>query len=355
MPGDEELRAPFGAWLADRWPHAKNLEVGVFESPKSGFSARTIFVPVAYDADGTRRSERVVLRLENPEPAIYPQQAPGLDVEIEIQYRVMEALSKREDVPLAALYGFESDPGVLGTPFFAMEYRGGDVTIENPPYTQEGFFVDAPPESRHAMIAEGLRILARVHTIDPEAAGLSWLRDPASEPGIEAQLDLWEGFGRRELRDRHLPVFEEGVTWLREHLPDREPNTFSWGDSRLGNIIFRDARPICITDFENSAIAPPKFDLGWWLMFDRTMHESVSRPRLEGEPTRDEQRDLYSGFAGHDVGDTQFHEILAAVRYSAIVVRVMNRAVDRGAVPADHEIWKNNPANLALRGLLDEL
>ena len=80
---DDELREPFGRWLSQRWPHATDLVVDTFESPKSGFSARTIFVPVRYRADGVQREERVVLRLESSETPIYPQQAPGIDVEIE--------------------------------------------------------------------------------------------------------------------------------------------------------------------------------------------------------------------------------------------------------------------------------
>jgi len=37
----------------------------------------------------------------------------------------------------------------------------------------------------------------------------------------------------------------------------------SWGDSRIGNMIWRDFRCVCITDFENVALAPRAFDLGF--------------------------------------------------------------------------------------------
>ena len=83
---DEALRAPFRDWLAARWSHVSDLEVGVFEVPKSGYSAKTVFVPLSYTRDGARVEDKVCLRIENPEPAIYPQQAPGLDVEIEIGF-----------------------------------------------------------------------------------------------------------------------------------------------------------------------------------------------------------------------------------------------------------------------------
>ena len=119
---DDALRAPFRDWLARRWPDAKDLELGEFRLPKSGFSAKTIFVPTRYQQGGRAVERQIVLRLENPEPAIYPQQAPGLDVEIDIQYRSMQALIATGKVPLAPLIGYEADASLLGQPFFAMDY-----------------------------------------------------------------------------------------------------------------------------------------------------------------------------------------------------------------------------------------
>ena len=148
------------------------------------------------------------------------------------------------------------------------------------------------------------------------------------------------------------PVFEEGVRWLRAQLPGGLDNRFSWGDSRLGNILFDGTRCAAITDFENAAVAPAEFDLGWWLMFDRTQHECVGIERLPGEPSREEQREIYARFAGRPIGDTHYHEVLGAMRYTAIVVRVMNRAEERAFIPPDHEIWLRNPASACLADLL---
>ena len=129
----------------------------------------------------------------------------------------------------------------------------------------------------------------------------------------------------------------------------------SWGDSRIGNMIWRDFRCVCVTDFENVAIAPRAYDLGWWLMFDRWSHESMGGvARLPGEPTRAEQRAHYEKCAGIAVGDTRYYEVLAAARYCAIVVRVMNRSVARGEMPAEQRVWLENPATVCLTELLRE-
>jgi aminoglycoside phosphotransferase (APT) family kinase protein len=129
---------------------------------------------------------------------------------------------------------------------------------------------------------------------------------------------------------------------------------FSWGDSRPGNIIYDGTRCACLTDFENASMAPPEMDLGWWLHFDRTMHEGVSAPRLAGEPTRAEQCELYARASARHLGDVHWFEVFAAVRYAMIVVRVVNRSVDQGRVPANNEAWLHNSIVDCLSQVLDE-
>jgi aminoglycoside phosphotransferase (APT) family kinase protein len=75
-------------------------------------------------------------------------------------------------------------------------------------------------------------------------------------------------------------------------------------------------------------------------------------PRLAGEPTREEQRALYERHASVSIGDTFYYEVLAAARYCAIVVRVMNRSVARGEMPADQRVWLENPATVCLAELM---
>jgi aminoglycoside phosphotransferase (APT) family kinase protein len=117
-------------------------------------------------------------------------------------------------------------------------------------------------------------------------------------------------------------------------------------------MIWRDFRCVCVTDFEAASIAPAEVDLGWWLMFDRWSHESAGVARPEGEPTRVEQADLYRRLSGRDVGDLHWYEVFAALRYCAIVVRVMNRTVERGLAPPDNPVWRDNQATVCLEELL---
>jgi aminoglycoside phosphotransferase (APT) family kinase protein len=342
-----------GEWLGTRLPGASHVTVGEFGRPKSGFSAETLMFDAEIDSPHGRSARRLVLRREVPDPAVYPEQVPGLDVEVDIQYRCMASIAAHGKVPVAPLVGYEADPTVLGAPFFVMGYVGGDVPTENPPYTESGFFVDATPADRTRLVDNGLRALAVLHTLDWRRAGLEWLVAPGTTPGSVQQLDVWEQYARRELDGRHHPLLEQAFAWLHANLPRDEPVVFCWGDPRPGNIIWQDFTPACLTDFEAASIASPLQDLGWWLMFDRTMHPDGSR--LAGDPSRDEQREMYARAAGIVIPDTRFAEVFAAARYAAIVVRVMNRMVVRGDLPTTQTIWRENPATAALTELMEDL
>ena len=294
------------------------------------------------------------MRMETPEPAVYPQQS-DLDLpEIEIQYRVMSALGPAPSVPVAELIGYATDPEVCGAPFFVMSHVSGEVPGESPPYTTEGFFTAATPAQRTTMISNGLAQLAALHAVDRSTLGLEWLVPNGVEPGSRHLVDLWRTFGERELGERRHPLLEQAWAIIDDELPDDRHLVLCWGDARPGNIIWHDFSPVCLTDFEAACIGPPEFDLAWWLMFDRTMHEGAGITRTPGDPDRDEQRRLYFAHAGRAPVDTRIHELFAAARYCVIVVRVMNRLEQRGLLPADSTVWLDNPASTCLGSMLDE-
>jgi aminoglycoside phosphotransferase (APT) family kinase protein len=339
------------AWLEPRLEGATDLRLSQHGKPGSGFSAETTILAATWTAAGTERADRFVLRKETPDPPVYPTQVPGLVTEVEIQYGVMSAIASSSALPLARLYGYEGDPAVLGAPFFVMGFVDGVVPIESPMYTLEGFFTEITAAQRRTMIDDGVRMLATVHGIDWQAAGLQWLTE-GSQPSLRRQFELWSQYAERELAGRVHPPLARALAWLDATMPSPERLTLNWGDPRLGNIIWHDDRAACVTDFEAASIAPPEQDLGWWLMFDRWAHETSGVERLPGEPTRAEQTALYEQLTGQTVGNTTWYEVFAAARYAAIVVRVMNRLVDRGHMPADQTVWIDNPVVPCLEELL---
>jgi aminoglycoside phosphotransferase (APT) family kinase protein len=346
--------AALETWLTQRLPDAAYLTLTHEGKPGSGFSAETTILSAGWVEGGDARNQRFVLRKETPDPPIYPTQVPGLTTEVEIQYRIMSAVASSSAVPIAPLLGYEDDPSVLGAPFFVMGFVDGVVPIESPMYTVAGFFTELTPEQRRTMVDNGVRTLAAMHAIDWKAVGLDWLTG-GEAPTARRQLDIWARYAERELAGRDHPLLARALAWLYANPPEESPPALCWGDPRPGNVIWCDQQPVAVTDFEAASIAPAEVDLGWWLMFDRWAHENSDVARLPGEPTRDEQRALYEELSGRSVGDTSWYEVFAAARYTAIVVRVMNRLVDRGDLPADQTVWIDNPVVPCLRDLLEEV
>ncbi len=352
----QEVADGLQRWLRRRLPGGEQLVISNIAKPSSGFSAETWLIDLADSSGEHQRS--VVARIETPDPAVYPRQAPGhphnsADVEVALQYGVMQALHQAGGIPLAGLIGYESDTSLLGQPFFVMDFVGGDVPTESPPYPTAGFFTEISPETRSVMLRTGLSTLAAVHAVPWQKLGLDWLIEPGTSPSVQTQMDLWRTFGDDELAGREHPGLTAAWRYLDSTKPAAGEPSLAWGDPRPGNIIWRDGEVAAITDFEAASIAPPEVDLGWWLMFDRTMHEIVGAPRLPGDLTRDEQCEHYVQVSGRDIDNVWWYEIFAAARYSAIVVRVMNRAVARGMMPADQQIWLENPAAECLTQLME--
>jgi aminoglycoside phosphotransferase (APT) family kinase protein len=342
-----------GAWLAPRLGAVGPVVASGLGGPAAtGYSAETTIFTAAFESAAGPVERRFVLRSEVPGPATYPAQAPAIDVDIEIQYRLMQAVARASTVPVAAILDYEPEPSVIGAPFFVMDFVEGVVPEVMPPYTASGFFADAQPEQRTRMITRGLQTLAEIHRSDWRSAGLDWLVTPGEAPTTARQLGLWERAGHVALGDRRHAPMEQAAEILHRHLPEGSEPTLCWGDARPGNIIWRDFECASVTDWEAASIAPPESDVGWWLMFDRTMHEACGADRLAGEPTREEQLGIYEDAAGRRVEAVELHEMFAAYRYCVVVVQLANRFVERGIPPADNDFWIANPIVATLTDLM---
>jgi aminoglycoside phosphotransferase (APT) family kinase protein len=344
---DDALLAALADWLASR---LGGRPVLVAEGkPGSGYSAENLVLTATFGED----THRLVLRRDSADAPVYPEQAPGLSTGIGLQHRIMVALTGV--VPVADVIGVELDPAVLGVPFFVMRFIDGEVPVEDPPYPAAGFFVDASPSRRAAMVDRGLAMLANLHSVDWHAAGLAELAAPGTRPGAARQLAVWGASLRAGLEGRSSELIEDAMAWLAANLPadPAAPDVvLCWGDARMGNMMWSGAECVCVTDFEGASLGPRELDVGWWLMADRWLHAGVER--LDGDPTPAEQLAAYERHAGVSLGDVTWFEVFAALRFATTVVHVMNRWVAKGLVPPDQTIWRDNPATAVLADLLAE-
>jgi aminoglycoside phosphotransferase (APT) family kinase protein len=341
----------FAPWLAKQLPQAEDLRVSEFEgSGTTGFSNDTLLCDAAWREGGRQRSERLVLRIEPAGLRIFPEYDLGL------QFRIMERLAAT-DIPVPRVFWQETDPSVLGAPFYVMERIEGRIPDDSPTYHTAGWMTEIAPAERLAIWWSGVETLARIHRLDPRALAL--LPEPVvGETALDAQLAYWERYldwvsqGERT----RYPLSEAGLAWLRRHRPrEPEPVTLCWGDARLGNMIFREGRCVAVLDWEMATPGNPAQDLAWWLFFDEHHSAGADVPRLAGLPSREETVARYRQVSGIDPQHLEYYDLFACFRFSAIMARLGQQFREYGLMPAEADFDRNNTCTRMLEARLARL
>jgi aminoglycoside phosphotransferase (APT) family kinase protein len=118
------------------------------------------------------------------------------------------------------------------------------------------------------------------------------------------------------------PFLMEAEAWLEKRRPQRPASGLSWGDARIGNMMFgQDFRLAGVMDWEQASLGGPMQDLGWWLFFDEIHSTSIGVMRLEGLGTRQETLDLWSGLTGQATSDVEWYEAFAGYKLAVIIAR----------------------------------
>ena len=124
-------------------------------------------------------------------------------------------------------------------------------------------------------------MLATLHRCDVDAVP----RTPPMRDGIEDELAYWERCAwasdaapTRRLTER----LSRGVADSTRARP-WATRSLLWGDPRLGNVIWSDARSesvgaiAALIDWEGASLGPPEMDLGWYLALDALTAHFVGR------------------------------------------------------------------------------
>ena len=146
------------------------------------------------------------------------------------------------------------------------------------------------------------------------------------------------------------PVPPQGrVTYLQE----KGALVLSWGDSRIGNIIWDDFECAAVLDWEMASLGQPEMDLGWWLYFDRQFSEAFDVPRPAGFASHEETIERYTEIIGRPLHDIFFYEVFSGFRFAVIMARLTELLVGSELMPHDSDMASNNIATQFLAKLLD--
>jgi aminoglycoside phosphotransferase (APT) family kinase protein len=122
---------------------------------------------------------------------------------------------------------------------------------------------------------------------------------------------------------------ERGLQWLDAHWPSaEEAAVLSWGDSRIGNVIYRDFRPVGLLDWEMAGVGPRELDLAWLVYSHRVYEELVTRSGSDGMGHFLDLNDVattYEKEARYAPRDLEFHLTYAALRWAIVFLRTGTR------------------------------
>jgi aminoglycoside phosphotransferase (APT) family kinase protein len=236
----------------------------------------------------------------------------------------MKALQDSSDVPVPEMLWFEPDPAVIGAPFFLMRHVDG--VLPHSMEHSEGLFPQIPAADREAIWRSGVETLAKLHKVD---AGLfPFLWRPALGPtGLDQEIAIWDEYSRWSGAPMK-PVQERAWRWLEDHAPDQRPTGLTWGDARLGNMIFRDNICRAVIDWETVGLGGPEMDLAWWNFNEWLYSDGFGIPRLEGVGDAETTIAAWEQFSGRKAQDMEWHDVFATWRFSRIVDRHLGLMVE---------------------------
>lgn len=247
---------------------------------------------------------------------------------VDREYAVQSALAGSA-VPVAPMRLLCRDESVIGTMFYVMDHVRGRVFADR---TLRG----VPPADRAAMYDDMNRVMAALHQVDWQAAGLAGYGRPQAY--VARQIDRWSRqYVAANTGD--VPVMDRLMEWLPRHAPATDETAIAHGDFRLGNLIFHPSEPrvLAVLDWELSTLGHPLADLAYncipWRLPVAT--DGLVGADAPGIPDEADYVAAYCRRTGRDgVPDLDFFIVFSLFRWAAIAAGVYRRALDGNAADA---------------------
>jgi aminoglycoside phosphotransferase (APT) family kinase protein len=329
-----EVRARLERWLAGRLPDGAAPRITELQpTSANGMSNETLLLSADWQEADEPRHERLVARLapDRRDVPVFPR------YDLERQYEVIRLVGEVSDVPVPPVWWSEPDPGAIGTAFFVMGHVDGRVPPDVMPYTfGDNWLYDAAPDEQRCLQEATVSLLARLHAVEDPEGRFGFLRPdhPGDTPLRRrvAAARAWYDFAAAD--GFPSPLVERGFAWLDAHWPRDEGETvLSWGDARIGNILYDGFAPAAVLDWEMATLGPRELDLGWLIYGHRIFDDIAGTFGLPGMPEfmrADDVAAHYESLTGHRLGDLAFYGTLAALQYAIVFLRTGARSVHFG-------------------------
>jgi len=176
---------------------------------------------------------------------------------IEREFRVMRAL-RSQGIPVPDVLLLCEDESVIGRAFFLMQHVDGRVLWDPA-------LPGATPAERAAVYDEMNRVIAALHSVDVDVAGLADYGRAGNY--FERQIGRWSKQYRASETEA-IEAMNRLIDWLPAHVPPGDETTVVHGDFRLDNLIFHptEARVLAVIDWELSTLGHPLADFSYLCM-----------------------------------------------------------------------------------------
>jgi aminoglycoside phosphotransferase (APT) family kinase protein len=347
----DTLRAQLEAWIDARVPGAT---VSALVVPASnGMSSETVLFDLTVPGEAAPRE--LVARIA-PDPAADPV---FMVYDMERQFKTMQMVADHTEVPVPTVLWLETGTDAIGVPFFVMERIHGIVPPDLMPYPYgDNWFFDAEVKDQQRLERQAVEALAALHelTADGPAGFLAAPDDGESHlrHHMQEQRAYYDWVAADGVRS---PLIEDTFEWLEEHWPDNENDAvFSWGDARVGNMMFEDFTPVAVLDWEMAAVGPREIDIGWMIYMHRAFQDMVETFGLPGMPhvlRRETVAAIYEEASGYTPKNLDFYTTYAALRYGIVMFRITRRSIRFGEAVMPENPDEAIMHHVQLRQMLD--
>jgi aminoglycoside phosphotransferase (APT) family kinase protein len=322
------------SWLQVRMSEAKGITVFDLSWPVgAGMSNETILFRARWHERGVEQHHGLVVRIAPNVVQIFK------DANLRQQFDLLKTLYDGGLVKVAEPLWFEADSNVLGLPFYVMRRLDGRVPVSFPPYNQSGFLFDATPAERNVLWRSAMEELCRVATTPANAIEPVLAMPGKGATGFDQHVTYWRE-ARQWAEGDTAPALLAGEEWFTKNRPANTPAGLSWGDARIGNMMFgADFKLTGVMDWEQASVGGPMFDLGWWLTFDKLHSATLGLTRVEGLGTRQQTLDFWQERTDLSTANLEWYEAYAGYTLS---VTVAHRYTQPGTERADHNRNNNN-------------
>lgn len=333
-------------WLATVLPAGAEPEVTLHSGiDANGMSSETLVFDATWTEDGVRSVHEYVARVA-PAAADFPV-FPTYD--LRAQYDAMRLVGELSDVPVPTVSHLEPTGTVLGTPFFLMDRVDGVIPQDVLPYNfGDNWLHDASRDDQRRLQDASVAVIADLHAIADAHTTFAFLdpHQPGETPLARnlARVRAWYDFAVADAG--RSPLAERGLDWLEAHLAEAESATngdvvLCWGDSRIGNMIYRDFEPVAVLDWEMAVIGPRELDLSW-IVFAHMVFESITGVmEMPGMPhflREDDVTAVYEERTGVALADLTWFHVYNAVQWCIVFMRTGARQVHFGEIERPDDI-----------------